>query len=92
MRSSHGLKVGLAAGIALMGASACATNSRQADIAYIEQPVETIYNNALKQPGPEPVGAVGVAVRRSAAPAPILTLGPARDADGLLRALSGAGL
>ena len=45
MRSSHGLKVGLAAGIALMGASACATDSRQADIAYIEQPVETIYNN-----------------------------------------------
>lgn len=43
-----GFKVGLAAGIALLGASACASNSRQADLAYVEQPVEMIYNNALK--------------------------------------------
>lgn len=43
-----GLKVGLAAGVALVGAAACAGNSRQADLAYIEQPVETIYSNALR--------------------------------------------
>jgi outer membrane protein assembly factor BamD len=43
-----GLKVGLAVGIALLGASACASNSRQTDLAYVEQPVEMIYNNALR--------------------------------------------
>lgn len=48
MRSNHGLKVGLAAGVALFAASACASNSRQTDLAYVEQPVETIYNNALR--------------------------------------------
>ena len=53
MRSTNGLnigglKVGLAVGIALLGASACASNSRQTDLAYVEQPVEMIYNNGLK--------------------------------------------
>lgn len=47
MRSRDGLKVGLAAGIALIGATACAGNSRQTDLAYIERPVETIYNDAV---------------------------------------------
>ena len=48
MRSKDGLRVGLAAGIALIGASACAGNSRQTDLAYIERPVETIYNEAVR--------------------------------------------
>jgi outer membrane protein assembly factor BamD len=53
MRSTNGLKigglkVGLAAGVAVIAASACAGNSRQTDLAYIEQPVETIYNEALR--------------------------------------------
>jgi outer membrane protein assembly factor BamD len=48
MRSTNGLKVCLAAGFAL-AASACAGgNSRQTDLAYIERPVETIYNEALR--------------------------------------------
>lgn len=42
------LKVSLAAGIALIGLTACAGTSRQTDLAYIEQPVETIYNGALR--------------------------------------------
>lgn len=40
--------VGLAAGVALIGLSACAGNTRQTDLAYIERPVETIYNDALR--------------------------------------------
>jgi len=53
MRSTNGLnigglRVGLAVGIALLGASACASNSRQTDLAYVEQPVEMIYNSGLK--------------------------------------------
>jgi len=42
------LKVGLAAGVALVAASACAGTSRQTELAYIERPVETIYNEALR--------------------------------------------
>ena len=48
MRSTQGLKVGLAAGIALAAAACAGGNSRQTDLAYIEQPVETIYNEALR--------------------------------------------
>lgn len=53
MRSTKGLKVGamkmgLAAGVALAAAACASTNSRQTDLAYIEQPVETIYNDALR--------------------------------------------
>lgn len=53
MRSKKGfgigdLRVGLAAGLALAGASACAGTSRQTELAYIERPVETIYNEALR--------------------------------------------
>ncbi len=53
MRSKDGfkagsLKVGLAAGVALLAATACAGTSRQTDLAYIERPVETIYNDALR--------------------------------------------
>lgn len=48
MRSTQGLKVGLAAGMALAAAACAGGNSRQTDLAYIEQPVETIYNEALR--------------------------------------------
>jgi outer membrane protein assembly factor BamD len=48
MRSTPALKAVLAAGVALMAASACAGNSRQQELAYIEQPVETIYNEAVR--------------------------------------------
>ena len=47
MRSIPPLKASLAAAIALMAVSACASNSRQEDLAYIERPVETIYNEAV---------------------------------------------
>lgn len=46
MRSSHALLASLAAGSALLALSGCATNTRQEDLAYIERPVETIYNEA----------------------------------------------
>jgi len=42
-----GLKVVLAAGVAIVGATACAGTSRQTELAYIERPVETIYNDAV---------------------------------------------
>ena len=42
-----GLKAGLAAGVAIVGATACAGTSRQTELAYIERPVETIYNDAV---------------------------------------------
>jgi outer membrane protein assembly factor BamD len=48
MRSIPALKASLALGIALMTVSACASNSRQEDLAYIERPVETIYNEATR--------------------------------------------
>lgn len=48
MRSTTGLKVGLAAGVALLATACASNNSRQADLAYIEQPVETIYNGAVR--------------------------------------------
>lgn len=48
MRSTKGLKVGLAAGVALVATAACAGTSRQTELAYIERPVETIYNEALR--------------------------------------------
>lgn len=53
MRSTHGLKtgglkVGLAAGVALLATACASNNSRQTDLAYIEQPVETIYNTAVR--------------------------------------------
>jgi outer membrane protein assembly factor BamD len=48
MRSTHLLKTGLAAAFALLAATACAGNSRQQELAYIERPVETIYNEAVR--------------------------------------------
>ena len=53
MRSNKGLKAGglkvcLAAGVAMAAAACAGTNSRQTDLAYIERPVETIYNEALR--------------------------------------------
>lgn len=45
---SGGLKVGLAAGVALVAMAGCAGTSRQTELAYIERPVETIYNEALR--------------------------------------------
>ena len=48
MRSTPALKVVLTAGVALLAVSACAGNSRQQELAYIEQPVETIYNEAVR--------------------------------------------
>lgn len=41
-------KAGLAAGAAIVAASACASNSRSEQLAYVEQPVETIYNSAME--------------------------------------------
>jgi outer membrane protein assembly factor BamD len=41
-------KAGLGAGLALMALSACASNSRQEELAYIERPVETIYGEAVR--------------------------------------------
>lgn len=38
----------LAAGIALIAASGCAGNSRREELAYVERPVETIYNEAVQ--------------------------------------------
>ncbi len=50
MRSTVALKACLAAGAALLAASAsaCAGNTRQEELAYIERPVETIYNDAVR--------------------------------------------
>ncbi len=48
MRSTIALKAGLAAGVALLAVSGCAGNSRQQELAYIERPVETIYNDAVR--------------------------------------------
>lgn len=48
MRSIPALRASLAAGIALTAVSACAGNSRQQELAYIERPVETIYNEAVR--------------------------------------------
>lgn len=48
MRTPIALKACLAAGVALLAASACAGNSRQEELAYIERPVETIYNEAIR--------------------------------------------
>lgn len=45
MRSTA-FKTALAAGVALLELSACAGNTRQQDLAYVERPVETIYNEA----------------------------------------------
>lgn len=47
MRSTA-FKAALAAGVALIGASACAGNTRQQDLAYVERPVENIYNEAVR--------------------------------------------
>lgn len=46
--SRHPSGVYLAAGIALIAATACAGNSRREELAYIERPVETIYNEAVQ--------------------------------------------
>jgi outer membrane protein assembly factor BamD len=48
MRSSDSLRAYLAAGIALLAAAGCASNTRQEELAYVEQPVETIYTEATK--------------------------------------------
>jgi outer membrane protein assembly factor BamD len=45
MRSTA-IKAALASSVALLGATACASNSRQQDLAYVEKPVETLYNDA----------------------------------------------
>ena len=89
MRSTKGLKVGamkmgLAAGVALAAAACAGTNSRQNDLAYIEQPVETIYNDALRSLDRNLWVVAATPVRRSAAPASLFALGPARDAHGVL--------
>ncbi len=47
MRSSTALKLALAAGAAL-AVTACAGNSRQEELAYIERPAEIIYDEALR--------------------------------------------
>ncbi len=47
MRSTT-FRAALAAGVALIGASACAGNTRQQDLAYVERPVENIYNEAVR--------------------------------------------
>jgi outer membrane protein assembly factor BamD len=47
MRSTA-FRTALAASIALLGASACASNTRQEDLAYVERPVEIIYNEATR--------------------------------------------
>ncbi len=41
-------KAGLASCAALIAVSACASNSRSEQLAYVEQPVETIYNAAME--------------------------------------------
>ena len=46
MRSSHAFLAKLAAGSALLAITGCATNTRQEELAYVERPVETIYNEA----------------------------------------------
>lgn len=46
MRSSRAFMAYLAAGSALLAIAGCASNSRQEDLAYVERPVETIYNEA----------------------------------------------
>jgi outer membrane protein assembly factor BamD len=48
MRSSVPFGACLAAGAALLAAAGCASNTRQEDLAYVEQPVETIYSEAAK--------------------------------------------
>lgn len=45
---STAIKTALAAGVALIGLSACASNTRQQDLAYVERPVEIIYNEAIR--------------------------------------------
>lgn len=46
MRSTA-FRTALAASVALIGASACAGNTRSQELAYVEKPVETIYNEAV---------------------------------------------
>jgi outer membrane protein assembly factor BamD len=46
MRSSRAFMAKLAAGGAILAIAGCATNSRQEELAYVERPVETIYNEA----------------------------------------------
>jgi outer membrane protein assembly factor BamD len=47
MRSTA-FRTALAAGVAMLAASGCASNTRQEDLAYIERPVETIYSEATR--------------------------------------------
>ncbi|HVY90194.1 MAG TPA: outer membrane protein assembly factor BamD [Hyphomonadaceae bacterium] len=46
MRSAHALKAVLIASTALAAVSGCASNTRSKELAYVERPVETIYNDA----------------------------------------------
>jgi len=48
MRSSHALKVVLAAGAAMAAAACAGGTSRQEELAYIERPAEIIYDEALQ--------------------------------------------
>lgn len=43
---SKAFKTALVAGVALLELAACAGNTRQQDLAYVEKPVETLYNEA----------------------------------------------
>ena len=45
MRSS---RLVLAAGISLLAVTGCASGVRRGDVAYVERPVETIYNEATE--------------------------------------------
>jgi outer membrane protein assembly factor BamD len=46
MGSSRAFRTALVAAVAMLGATACAGNTRQTELAYVERPVETIYNEA----------------------------------------------
>ena len=48
MRSNNALKLGLAAGAAFLATACAGGNSRSQELAYIERPVETIYNEAVR--------------------------------------------
>ncbi len=48
MRFSHFLTLGFA-GLGLLSLASCASSSRNKDIAYVEQPVEKLYSNALEE-------------------------------------------
>ena len=46
MRSTHAFKAFLVVSAALVAVAGCASNTRSKELAYVERPVETIYNDA----------------------------------------------